>query len=477
MKGDPYKRCGCTEVVDGKRRQLGGGRPVYEVDENGNRHKTDRREGGCSKLRRADGSWNPRHGTWTVAVSTTSADGKRKQKVLGGFETRDDAIRARDGLRDRIRRGVTLDDVRVDVFLAGWLTSKTDIRPSTLRSYAGHIEKYWKPLIGHLRLSELRVAHIAEAIAEVGGGDANRQRARATLRSALSDAAREGLIMVNPAALVRLPSGKRPKALVWTDERVTRWREATARLAAAEDASGAELARLEAAAEPPSPVMVWTAAQLGEFLDSALEDPHYAMFHLIAYRGLRRGEAAGLEWTEVDLDAGQMTVSNAIVQVGWAAMEGKPKSDAGARTIALDADTVAVLRAHRKRQLEQRMEWGAAWADTNKVFTREDGSALHPASITDRFHELAEACGLPPIRLHDLRHGAASLMLAAGVPMKIVSETLGHSTTALSADTYSSVFPEVAAAAAEQTAAMVPRSATGTGVSTIHTHSAMKDRR
>jgi len=100
---------------------------------------------------------------------------------------------------------------------------------------------------------------------------------------------------------------------------------------------------------------------------------------------------------------------------------------------------------------------GEAWTDSGKVFTREDGVPLHPASVSDRFRRLFDEAGLPPVRLHDLRHGAASLMLAAGVPMKVVQETLGHSSSALTADTYTSVYPEVAAEAAEAAAALVPR--------------------
>jgi Phage integrase family len=106
------------------------------------------------------------------------------------------------------------------------------------------------------------------------------------------------------------------------------------------------------------------------------------------------------------------------------------------------------------------------------VFTREDGSPLHPATVTDRFRALAETAKLPPVRLHDLRHGAASLMLAAGVPAKVVQETLGHSTVGLTLDTYTSVYTEVAAEAAEAAAKLVPRRAAGTGAHTSHTHPA-----
>jgi integrase len=445
---DPYKRCGCTELVDGKRRQLGKG---------------------CPLLRRADGTWNPRHGSWTFALSAAGRGGRRKQVVKGGYSSQKEALAARDVLRDRVRRGVAVEDVKVDVYLPEWARTKTDIKRSTQRSYGIHVTKYLVPHLGHLSLSELRVAHVADCLAEVPGSDANRQRVRATLRSALSDAVRQGLMLINPASLVKLPSGKRPKALVWTAERVTRWREANERLEG--DATGEALAALERAAQPPSAVMVWTPQQLGAFLDAAADDRLYALFHLIAYRGLRRGEACGLRWVDIDLDAGTLTVAKQIVQLGWAPIEDDPKSDAGGRTVALDAATVAVLRAHRKRQLEDRMQWGSAWVDSGRVFTREDGSELHPASITDRFHQISDAAGLPPIRLHDLRHGAASLMLAAGVDMKIVSETLGHSSLGITSDTYTSVFPQVAAAAAEATAAMVPRARSGTDNDTIHTHS------
>ncbi|MEV4019892.1 tyrosine-type recombinase/integrase [Nonomuraea angiospora] len=125
--------------------------------------------------------------------------------------------------------------------------------------------------------------------------------------------------------------------------------------------------------------------------------------------------------------------------------------------IALDAETATTLRAHRQRQrqLQERLTLGEAWKDTGFVFTQPDGDRLHPQHVTEQFLWLAYLAGLPPIRLHDLRHGAASLMLAAGVEMKVVQETLGHTSSSFTADTYTSVFPEVAMAAAEKTAALL----------------------
>jgi integrase len=144
-------------------------------------------------------------------------------------------------------------------------------------------------------------------------------------------------------------------------------------------------------------------------------------------------------------------------QVGWATEEGEPKTANGVRVIALDANTVAVLRGHRVRQSAERLQCGPAWVTTGLVFTREDGSAIHPDYVTGHFERLVRAADLPPIRLHDLRHGAATLALAGGANLKVVSEMLGHSGIAITADTYTSVLPQVARAAAEAANALVPR--------------------
>lgn len=152
-----------------------------------------------------------------------------------------------------------------------------------------------------------------------------------------------------------------------------------------------------------------------------------------------------------------MHVGTERVQVGWQVVEADPKSEAGKRQVAVDRHTISLLRAHRKQQMQDRLAWGEAWVDSGLVFTREDGTPLHPDYVTDTFERLAFAAGLPPTRLHDLRHGHASYALAAGVDVKVVQERLGHSTSELTRDTYTSVLDEVARSAAEAVAAMIPR--------------------
>ncbi|TCJ31560.1 site-specific integrase [Parafrankia sp. BMG5.11] len=208
--------------------------------------------------------------------------------------------------------------------------------------------------------------------------------------------------------------------------------------------------------------MVWTPAQTGQFLDHAEGDRHYAQFHLIAHRGLRRGESCAVHWADLDLDNAVLTVRWQITQYGSATLMHTPKSDAGDRHVTLDAGTVSVLRDRRRQQLSHRLTHGAAWTDTGLVFTEPDGTALTPEDVTSRFRELHEAAGLPPVRLHDLRHGAATLALAAGADLKAVQDLLGHSSIAITADTYTHVLPELAHEIAENVAQLIPRKNTKT---------------
>lgn len=202
--------------------------------------------------------------------------------------------------------------------------------------------------------------------------------------------------------------------------------------------------------------MVWGPAQTGVFLERAALHRLYAAFHLIALTGLRRGEACGARWVDLELNARQLAIRTQLIQLGWKVEEGEPKTEASDAHVALDAGTVKVLNAHRRQQCEDKIAWGEAWVDSGKIFTRENGAALHPATLTKEFERLAFEAGLPPIRLHDLRHGAATLALAAGVDMKVISAMLRHSSMTITSDTYTSVLPDVAREAAEAVAAMVP---------------------
>jgi integrase len=160
---------------------------------------------------------------------------------------------------------------------------------------------------------------------------------------------------------------------------------------------------------------------------------------------------------DLNLDTAQLTIRWQITQLGWATSLKTPKTADSEAPVALDAETVTVFRHHRTRQRRDQLAAGTKWTHTGLIFTTATGTAVHPADITDHIHFLVEQAGLPLIRFHDLRHGAATLALAAGVDMKTVQAMLRHPSITITSDTYTSVLPQLATDAAEKTAAIVPR--------------------
>jgi integrase len=162
---------------------------------------------------------------------------------------------------------------------------------------------------------------------------------------------------------------------------------------------------------------------------------------LMASSGLRRGEACGLRWQDVDMEGGRLSVRRALIVVGTEIVVSEPKTARGRRTVSFDPATTAALKSQAARQGDDAQRHGEAWVDSGLVFTQETGESPHPDRVSDAFRDAVVAAGLPLIRLHDLRHTHASLGLAAGIPAKVMSERLGHSTVSITLDTYSHVLP------------------------------------
>jgi integrase len=200
---------------------------------------------------------------------------------------------------------------------------------------------------------------------------------------------------------------------------------------------------------------VWSPEQLRVFLNHARQDRLYAAWLLFATTGMRRGEVAGLRWSDVALEAGRVSPRRPRVVVNYEVHVSEPKTAKGRRSLALDPATVAALRQHRARQAEERLAVGPRWRDSGLVFTWPDGRPLHPERFSKWFEQLARAAGLPRIRLHDVRHSYATAALAAGIPAKVVSERLGHANIAITMDTYSHVLPGLDAQAAGTVARLI----------------------
>ena len=165
----------------------------------------------------------------------------------------------------------------------------------------------------------------------------------------------------------------------------------------------------------------------------------------------------GLTWRELDIEGGRVAIIRALVPIDGSLVETEPKTKRGRRLIALDAETVTVLRHQAAAQLAEQQALGDEWIDCGRVFTSPGGARLHPERISALFARLVRTAALPHIPLHGLRHTYASLALAKGVNAAIVSRRLGHATVAFTLDVYSHVLPQVDAEAAEFIAAFGDR--------------------
>ncbi|QIG42060.1 site-specific integrase [Nocardioides anomalus] len=304
-------------------------------------------------------------------------------------------------------------------YLEEWLWAKQSLRASTFKSYESHVRNYLVPYVGHHPLGELRPAHLDKMYRELASREDQRlsvstlRRVHATLLSALSTAVKRGQLERNPASAVELPQQRRR--------------------------------------EP----VTWTAKDLQAFLQAVQSDPLHPLFLLLAVTGLRRGEVIALRWRDVDLNLGRLSVRQAAVLVGGRVVVGEPKSRSGHRTIAVDDETCRRLTWHKRAQELAVSRVLAPPQRPELVFSDEHGEALDPAHVSRRFVRLVHACGLPRIRLHDLRHTSASLGLASGESLVEVSRRLGHSSLSVTADIYSHISPEVAKHSAERLAASI----------------------
>ncbi len=195
-----------------------------------------------------------------------------------------------------------------------------------------------------------------------------------------------------------------------------------------------------AAAERRAAISVWSEQELARFLLHAQHDDLYTLWALLASTGMRRSETLGLPWRDVDFDGKRLSVRQSLVSIDGTPDLGPPKSRHAVRTIDLEERSIAALRSQRRRQNEQRLA-AASWENTGLVFTRSDGSWLNPDWIGELFRRLVDDAGLPAIRMHDLRHTHATLLLRWGHNPKVVSERLSHHSVAFTLDTYAHVVP------------------------------------
>lgn len=364
---------------------------------------------------------------WYVVVDTgVDQTGRRRQKWHGSYRTRKDAEVARAKLVDDLHSGsyvapgTTFSEWAIDSWLP---VMATRIKPSTLHSYRRNLDIHVLPPLGDKPLQQITPVMLNTLYATLACSTGERDALSAKtisyihtiIHKALEDAVDAELIGRNPAERAKPP---RPS------------RNSTPELQS------------------------WTAAELGSFLHEVDRLRLGPVWRLAAMTGMRRGEVLGLRWSDIDLNAARLAVRHAVVSVGYDVIESTPKSH-HARVIDLDAQTVAALRRHRQRQDDERAEWGADYQDRNLVVTKENGEPIHPHTFSQSFERIIAKAGLRRIRLHDLRHTRASVALQAGVPVKVISERLGHESPAFTLKQYAHVIPGMQAEAAAQVAALI----------------------
>ena len=345
--------------------------------------------------RRKDGRWEAR------VFIDYGPDGRPNRKSIYG-KTRQSVAKQMIPVQRDVQQGIAPTDDRVTItqYLANWLeTVREKNEEATYVSYKGTVDLYIVPIIGRTKLAKLTPADVDRmmtAAPTVKTGN----YARRVLRIALNRAIKRGEVYRNAAAL--------------TDNRRTEKHEAR----------------------------FLTLAEAKTLRNRVADDPLEALYTVALALGLRKGEALGLQWRDVDLDTAQLTVRQQIqrsrVTKGLVAKETKNHQ---IRTLDMPAFAVAALRRHRTRQWEARLRVGARWQETDYVFTTSIGTPIDASNLTTKFHAMLDKAELPRLRWHELRHSAASLMLAQGASMQEVQAMMGHSQISVTMDYYAHLMP------------------------------------
>lgn len=366
---------------------------------------------------------DPKHGRWSFRISAgfDPMTKKRRQVNGGTYATKREAQQARNAAAVKIDQGKILTPSKLTYaeYLPKWLErharTERGLRPTTVENYRRYIDQDIAPsALGAMKLVDIRRRHINAFIDQLlaaGRGAVTVRRIVAVVQGSLRAAAAEETIEDNPATLLRLPL---------VDKR---------------------------------DIEAWEPEQVGHFLDVAGEHRLGALFEVAIFTGLRRGELLALTWDDIDLTRRELVVRES-------------KTDAGRRRVALDDRTVGAIVAWQIAQGAEKQAWGPAYDDTGVVFTYEDGRPLKPQYVTRLFDKLRIKAGLPHMTFHGQRHQHASLQLAAGTDIAVVSKRLGHGSIGITSDLYTHMLRSTDHQAAGNAAALVP--ARGAGAHTVH---------
>ena len=357
-----------------------------------------RGNGEGSVYRRKDGRWV---GQYLVYLPSGP-----KYRYIYAKTRKEAAQKLTKAMADR-NGGIVFDDEKLTVsdFLDVWLCdcAKAAVRVSTFERYRSIADLHISPALGRLRLKSLTPAHVQgfyRGRLDSGLSPATVQKIHVVLHKALSQAVRWSLV---PRNVTEAATAPRPS---------------------------------------PKEMHPLSAEEARKLLEAARGDRLEALWVLAVHTGMRQGELLALKWTDVDLEAGKISVRRTLTREGGHYTLGEPKTKRSRRTVKLTGAAAEALRSHLSRQMADMERLGALYRDQGLVFTTDSGAPLNPSNVRNRnLRRLLPRAELPPIRFHDLRHTCATLLLSKNVHPKIVQEILGHATVAITLDTYSHVLP------------------------------------
>ena len=353
-------------------------------------------------------------GRWVGAVTVRyTATGTMRRKTVTA-KTKAEVLTKMRAVRRNLDDGLPTPDDRLTVgqVLDRWMSDvlRHQVAPIAFENYKSVADLHIRPTLGKRQVTKLAPADVdalMSAKLDAGYSVSTVRRIRAILVQALNQAERWGLVVRNVAAVTRGPRAKRTE--------------------------GRTLTPLQA------------RQLLTSLSGHRLETLYVTMLGL----GLRRGEALGLAWADVALDRGVLLIRYALKREGGTLVLGEVKTAKSRRSLNIPRPVVESLKAHRARQAQERLAVGEAWTDSGLVFTTQVGTPLDPRNIYRDFVGVCERSGLGRWHPHELRHSAASIMLAQGVPIEVVSDILGHSSIRMTADVYGHILEPQRLAAAD----------------------------
>lgn len=361
--------------------------------------------------------------TWYIRYEEPRGlDGKRHQRMVSckGMTKRQAEQKLRDVLTSIANGGyVEPDNMTLAQFLEKWLAdyAKTSVGAKTYERYSEIVRQHIIPNLGALPLRKLRPLHIQEYYTKAlksgrlngKGGLSARSvlHIHRLLHRAFVQAAKWQLLTTNPVDCVEPPKVRRPE------------------------------------------MVTVTAEQISQLLQAAQGTVFYAPVALAATTGMRRGEILALRWEDVDFERSAIRISRSLGQTKAGIFFKEPKTPESRRTIAVSRYTLNILEKHKEDQRSEKSAMGTAYQDQGLVCAMPDGSPISPQYVSDNFRWVVKRAGLPHMTFHGLRHSQATILIASGVPVKVVSEMLGHSNTSITQDLYTHVLPTMQRQAAD----------------------------